>query len=415
MRGGIVCILVAILLLASSITFLAGNIEAEDNDLESENIWPMLGGDPQHTGQSQYGASNNHGGKVWQVTKIYGFPSVSIDSDGTIYAGCYRPSYRTYSFMAINPNGTLKWTFDSGDNVQTCPAIADDGSIYFGCDDGNLYALNPNGTEKWKFATGDNIDSSPIFDQQGLIYFCTRDGRLLCMSPEGNELWNYSTDSTNYMTPALNHEGEAVFGSGGGVLYCVYPNGTLKWSSEVGTSIHGSISIDDGGNIYCIDRETNHLHSFDSDGNWRWSYFLVDRSSAGVAIGKDNTVYCGRGLDLIALDINGSLLWTFSTQGMVGVPVISSDGTIFFGSLDGNVYALDQSGKERWRYESGSGVWAQPAIGSDGTVYIANSGEELFAINGYPDASLGLAVIASLAIIVGVILAIWVVYPQKKN
>jgi len=39
--------------------------------------------------------------------------------------------------------GTLKWKFTTGviGQVNSSPAIAADGTIYFGSDDGNLYAV----------------------------------------------------------------------------------------------------------------------------------------------------------------------------------------------------------------------------------------------------------------------------------
>jgi outer membrane protein assembly factor BamB len=412
MRGGIVCILAVLLILASSIGFLAGNTEAEDSGFDSENVWPMLGGDPQHTGGSQYNTSGNLGGTVWIIDE-YIVPSVTIDQNGVIYAPC-----DDNSLKAIYPNGTYKWTFSTGDHVQSCPAIAEDGSIYFGCDDFNLYSLYPNGTERWRFTAGDEIDSSPVIDDEGMIYFCSYDRKLYCLDQNGNEQWNFSTDELGYTNPALNHNGEIVFGSTGGILYCVYPNGTLRWSSEVGGEISGTISIDDEGNIYCIKGENDHLHTFDSDGNWRWSYFLIEGSPNGVSIGKDGTVYCGAGSNLFALDTHGSFIWAFPTGGKVrGSPAISADGTIFFGSEDGNFYAVDQSGNEVWTFEGGgySWIWGSPAIGSDGTIYIGNHDSLFFAINGVPDVSTSLVVGASFALIAGILLAIWVAYPKKKD
>ena len=43
---------------------------------------------------------------------------------------------------AINPDGTLKWFFGTGDKVDSSPAIGADGTIYLGSDDNHLYALS---------------------------------------------------------------------------------------------------------------------------------------------------------------------------------------------------------------------------------------------------------------------------------
>ncbi len=44
---------------------------------------------------------------------------------------------------AVNRDGTEKWRFETGkvDDFDCSPAIGEDGTIYFGSKDGNLYAL----------------------------------------------------------------------------------------------------------------------------------------------------------------------------------------------------------------------------------------------------------------------------------
>jgi hypothetical protein len=37
------------------------------------------------------------------------------------------------------------------------PAIGDDNTIYFGADNGMLYAISPNGKKKWEFVTSGPI------------------------------------------------------------------------------------------------------------------------------------------------------------------------------------------------------------------------------------------------------------------
>jgi outer membrane protein assembly factor BamB len=67
-------------------------------------------------------------------------------------------------------------------------------------------------------------------------------------------------------------------------------------------------------------------------------------------------------------------------------PAVSDDGTIYVGSTDTRLYALDQKGIIIWTYETGDQIVASPAIGSDGTVYIGSADRQLYAIN--PDGTL---------------------------
>jgi outer membrane protein assembly factor BamB len=47
------------------------------------------------------------------------------------------------NLYAINPDGSLKWSYTTGDLVQSSPAIGADGTVYVGSWDGNLYAFGP--------------------------------------------------------------------------------------------------------------------------------------------------------------------------------------------------------------------------------------------------------------------------------
>jgi outer membrane protein assembly factor BamB len=77
--------------------------------------------------------------------------SPAIGADGTIYVGS---GYMDRKLYAINPDGSQKWSFDTGGSVRSSPAIGADGTIYVGSDDNKLYAINPDGSQKWSFTTG---------------------------------------------------------------------------------------------------------------------------------------------------------------------------------------------------------------------------------------------------------------------
>lgn len=73
---------------------------------------------------------------------------------------------------AGSQTGTLKWTFASGAAIESSPAIAGDGTVIVGSEDGNLYALDGvTGAVKWKTAAGGAIDSSPAIAADGDTVF----------------------------------------------------------------------------------------------------------------------------------------------------------------------------------------------------------------------------------------------------
>jgi outer membrane protein assembly factor BamB len=60
-------------------------------------------------------------------------------------------------------------------------------------------------------------------------------------------------------------------------------------------------------------------------------------------------------------------------------PAIGADGGVYFGSLDGNIYALDPEGVELWRASFGQ-VSGVPALSAEGVIYVgvASPVEEMF-------------------------------------
>jgi len=48
-------------------------------------------------------------------------------------------------FNALNPDGTLKWSYPTDCDIYSSPAIGPDSTIYFGGHDGYLYAIQGSG------------------------------------------------------------------------------------------------------------------------------------------------------------------------------------------------------------------------------------------------------------------------------
>jgi len=77
-----------------------------------------------------------------------------------------------------------------------------------------------------------------------------------------------------------------------------------------------------------------------------------------------------------------TVLWEFETGFPVtSSPAIGSDGTVYVGSFDKKLYAINgKTGVKLWEFETGDQVLSSPAIGSDGTVYVGSNDKKLYAI-----------------------------------
>ena len=69
------------------------------------------------------------------------------------------------------------------------------------------------------------------------------------------------------------------------------------------------------------------------------------------------------------------VLWKFGTGDEVGPPAVSG-GTVYIGSRDEYVYALDaDTGTEKWKFETGGWTASSPAVSGD-TIYISCSWDD---------------------------------------
>ena len=80
----------------------------------------------------------------------------------------------------------------------------------------------------------------------------------------------------------------------------------------------------------------------------------------------------------------GTVLWEFRTGGYLSSsPAIDSDGTVYVGSWDHKLYAINsKTGGKLWEFETDYRVRSSPAIGPDGTVYVGSRDRKLYALNG---------------------------------
>ena len=81
---------------------------------------------------------------------------------------------------------------------------------------------------------------------------------------------------------------------------------------------------------------------------------------------------------------SGEKKWEFETGGKVLYsPAIGSDGTVYVGSEDKKLYAVNgKSGVKLWEFETGRVIYTpgwSPTIGTDGTVYMGGD-DGIYAI-----------------------------------
>ena len=271
--------------------------------------------------------------------------SLVIANDGRIYVGG-RSNKGNGVIYAINPDGTVKWAREIFNEtkygvpwIEASPAIGKDGTIYVATHEGYLYAFTPDGEEKWKIFLGKYISSLAIDESGTTVYAGTVDNeKIYAINSDGTIKWEMETGSPTY-SPAIDNKGIIYVGTYEGILYAIHNNGTLKWTFDAKKPFTSP----------SIDAFTDTIYI-----------------GTHVAWG-DNGLY--------ALYPNGTLKWEFEPDNVVygailSPPAIAEDGTLYFGTGEGRIYAVDKNGIKKWHKYVGQ-YPTPPVIGKDGTIYIA--------------------------------------------
>jgi outer membrane protein assembly factor BamB/tRNA A-37 threonylcarbamoyl transferase component Bud32 len=275
---------------------------------------------------------------------------------------------------------TPVWDFACEDEVRSSPVV-ENGVLYIGAYDNNLYALNAeNGNFLWKYAADGGIGSSPCVSGE-TVFVGSQDRSLYAVNAQnGRLLWTCPTQGPIYSSPRAQF-GHVFFGSDDRSLYGVkISSGRVAWSVEVEAPVRSSPALgkkaiyfgDEGGAVYAIGSGGRRI--------WRFRTRRAVTSSPFLA---EDTLYVGS-MDgyFYALDTqNGWDVWRYRAGG----PIISSpaadDSAVFFGGVNGDVYAVSlDSGRVKWRYETEGQVTSSPFY-YRGTVYIGSADGALYAID----------------------------------
>ena len=327
---------------------------------------------------SAYGAAGDLKWSVDLGSDIDSTPAVS--EDGTIYV-----TTRSDGLVALSSAGAELWRFDDGYYIYSAsPVIGPDGAIYFGNDGSKLYAINPDGTQKWVLDVAGDIISAPALSSDGVLYVGDEASFFYAVdSATGQQLWSYRASGDYSGSPAIASDGTIYAASEDSLVYAFNPDGTVKWTYDSPSYFTAAPAIGADGTVYIGGYDDN-FYAINPDGSLKWSYAAGNNFTASAAIAPDGTIYVGNDdFNVYAFDPSGAVKWVFATGYDVrATPAIDADGTVYVGSRDNMFYAINPDGTLKWSYANSSYDYDGSAtIVSDGTLFVGNDSNDLLAFD----------------------------------
>ncbi|MGB9886311.1 MAG: Ig-like domain-containing protein, partial [Moorellales bacterium] len=319
----------------------------------ANSFWPLWGKDIRNTRCTSYAGPIQNPTLRWMAQPVQWTSQVSYlpgpvvaAPDGTLYA--VHPQSSTSSrqpmVVAYRPDsGEEIWRFVLDTSATTGsfpraagPAVSDDGTIYIAAGDYvsntggtytyycRLYAVTPNGTLKWKASAAVSgatyasptyakvVPSPPAIDSNGNVYVAVYyyyyysgvsyyRGNLIAFSPDGSTVFN--KDISADCVPV---QGPIAIDPLSGTVY------VAAWRTSGNSSAVGLAAYTPSGSLYFVYRPTQGSSSF--------ATFPV--------VGPDRTVYVVLKGNLLALNPDGALKWSYSLSPFISnefvAPVLAS-------------------------------------------------------------------------------------------
>lgn len=271
--------------------------------------------------------------KLWRFTQrpLLEFPPIYVagrlylvNNNGTAYAldadtgkvlwkrsvgrlNASSPAYYRHRLYIVNlvpghivkldaKTGKVIWKRSLPGRAESSPVVVDR-TVYFGCEDGQLFALSTiSGNVRWATTLGGPIKSAPAY-RRGTLYVGDYGGNMNAVDAKTGKIeWQtsslgqgFGTSGQFYSTPAVAF-GRVYAGNNDDRVYSFdLRDGTLAWSYSTGGYAYSGPTVANtrhspptvyigsfDGNVYALDAK---------DGSLRWS-----RSAGGQVVGSLSAV-----------------------------------------------------------------------------------------------------------------------------
>lgn len=357
--GFVICLLCLSPIVAEDWNSFAGGIDhsgyRDDSSDFVTNLWVYNMESPIHSSPAIYkdnlyvvssegllsAINMETGEKQWDLDLKAKTNSSPIINSDMLYVGCED------GLKAINLSShEIAWEYDCG-SVESTPFF-NDGKVYFGSDDGHLYALDKDkGNVSMDKKLDGELKSSPIVVNDS-VYIGSTNSKLYCVATDNDDNWSFTTGDEVLSSPSFVND-TVIFASSDGNLYCLNSSdGNLNWKVDLNNKAVSSPTIDEYDNSVYIGSDEGNLSCIDvRDGKVKWSHPVGDKIQSTPAI-KDNMVVfnSNNGYLYVLNKYTGQEEFVYNPGTVLfNSPITSSPvicgNSLFFGDDSGYVYSLN--------------------------------------------------------------------------
>jgi outer membrane protein assembly factor BamB len=301
----------------------------------------------------------------------------------------------------------LRWSFYAGSASDLAAnraaisggAVIEGNTLYAATQIGEVYALSLTGKQFWRYALA---QSRPIYQRPALannvLYICADSFGVVALQ-NGAQLWMQS-GGFSFTNPVVAENKLFVNSIDDFAFVTAYD---LMTGALVGNYGPDNFSIPTSGvtvvgNLLYCGTQDGHLYALDmtrAKGQQVWQADTGAARQAKESITQqyyvqtlptvvDGTLYVGStDFNLYALDAaTGAQRWVFATKGKISLSDTAvANGVVYVGSEDHALYAVDgHTGKQIWSYATGSSVISSPTV-ADGKLYLGSGDRAVYQLD----------------------------------
>lgn len=284
----------------------------------------------------------------------------ALGTNGLLYVGA--PDGGFYALRTSD--GTVAWKHQGTEPVLQSPVLDSQNRVFVGID-GNMTAFDANGAVLWQHPImTPRLSGGPALATNGTVYavggFDNDASYLYAYEPTtGAQLWK--TFLSQYFwplsTPTVGPSGTVYVATES--IMAVNPNGTIKYQAEptYGLNSFAAIAVDGQDNLYYS--AYVYAWKLGPTGSTVWSKLLTGDNSFlghtyssflrdgagklffGLGDGKRSAIPYEKQL-LVLNSSTGATMGSYGFSEIPGMsaPALASDGTLYIGNLNGNLYAF---------------------------------------------------------------------------